>query len=230
MHFGLALLGLGTLEEFGILAGNKLTIDAGRGRIFTVPNVLTLFRIALVYPFVRLIAEGHYSAAMAVFFGAGFTDFVDGFIARRFKQQSSLGRLLDPLADKALITASYIIMAVVHPGLPSIPVWVAVAVIGRDALILIGSLIIYLIVGFKEFEPSFISKTNTMVELALIFVFLLIHGLLHQIEFLPRLLPACYLITLGTVLASGIDYAVLGVKIVRQGRTPEQGEIQSSQH
>lgn len=195
-----------------------------QGRILTIPNILTLFRIALVLPFVHLIAEGRYLTAMGVFFAAGATDFADGFAARRLGQQSYIGRLLDPLADKVLIAAAYIVMAVPHKALPSIPLWLAVTVIGRDLLIVVGSLIVYSVVRFKDFKPTFMSKLNTTVELAFIFYFLLAHGW-QPASFMKAFSLICYLIVVFTVAVSSAEYANQGIRIVREHRGKTRSDI-----
>src|SRR5260370_875155 len=123
-------------------------------------NLLTSLRIVLILPFLLMIDSGRYGAALGVFFLASLTDFADGYVARHFAQQTQLGRLLDPLADKALITCAYIAMAIPHHALSSIPIWLAAAVIGRDGLILVGALVLYLTTRFKDFKPSMVSKVN----------------------------------------------------------------------
>src|SRR5262249_33888199 len=144
--------------------------------LWTVPNLLTALRIALTVPFLYLISKGRYAPALAVFFIASVTDFTDGYVARRFNQETSLGLVVGPLADTALTTAAYIVMAVPRAGLPSIPIWLAAAVVARDALILLGSLIVFLKTGFRQFEPSILGKVNTFLELGLIVWFLAFNG------------------------------------------------------
>jgi len=187
---------------------------ATRTGIWTAANLLTAFRIALTVPFLVLITKGSYGAALAIFFIASLTDFTDGYVARRFNQRTSLGRILDPLADKVLTTAAYIVMAIPHAALPSIPIWLAAAVVSRDVVILLGSLIVFLTTGFKQFEPSLIGKINTFVELGLIVWFLAFHGI-GALAFLIPLLPVFYAIVLVSVVASGSYYIARGIRIIR---------------
>lgn len=179
-------------------------------RWWTAANLLTAFRIVLTLPFLYLIKEGRFGLALLVFFVASVTDFADGYVARKFNQQSSLGRVLDPLADKLLTTSSFIVMALPHEGFPSIPVWVAVAVIARDAIILFGSLVVYLVTGFKEFKPTLLGKVNTFLELGLIVVFLAFYTS-GQLIFL---LPLCYAIVITSVVSSGVEYLKRGISIL----------------
>src|SRR5262249_20123410 len=126
--------------------------------MLNTPNLLTCLRIVLIFPFLVMIDSGRYGMALSIFFLASLTDFADGYVARRFGQQTRLGRLLDPLADKVLIACAYVAMAVQHQNLPSIPIWLAGAVVGRDLLILAGSLCLYVATRFTDFKPSMISK------------------------------------------------------------------------
>ncbi|MCI0490010.1 MAG: CDP-alcohol phosphatidyltransferase family protein [Blastocatellia bacterium] len=178
--------------------------------MWTVANLLTSFRIVLTIPFLYLIWQGRFGLALLVYFIASITDFIDGYVARTFNQQSALGQMLDPLADKLLTTAGFIVMAIPHEGFPPIPVWLAVAVVLRDVFILLGSLLIYLKTGFKEFKPTASGRVNTFLEMGLIVVFL---GF-HTAEMLIFLLPLCYLIVLVSVLVSGGEYIVQGVRIL----------------
>ncbi|HVG20690.1 MAG TPA: CDP-alcohol phosphatidyltransferase family protein [Blastocatellia bacterium] len=183
-------------------------------RIWTAANLLTVFRIALTLPFLYLIKEGRFGLALLVFFVASVTDFADGYVARKFDQQSPLGRVLDPLADKLLTTASFIVMALPHRGFDSIPAWLVVAVVARDLVILLGSLFVYLLTGFKEFKPTLLGKVNTFLELGLIVVFLAFH-LAGQLIFL---LPLCYGIVITSVVLSGGEYLKQGINIVMRRR------------
>jgi len=98
--------------------------------------------------------------------------------------------------------------------LPSIPIWLAAAVVSRDVVILLGSLIVFLIARFKQFEPSLLGKINTFVELGLIVWFLAFHGI-SPLAFLIPLLPICYVIVLVSVVASGCYYIARGIRIIR---------------
>jgi cardiolipin synthase len=184
--------------------------------VWTVANLLTALRIVLTVPFLYLISKGSYGGALAVFFIASLTDFTDGYVARRFNQRTSVGRIMDPLADKILTTAAYIVMAIPRAGLPSIPIWLAAAVVIRDVVILLGSLIVFLAMRFKQFEPSILGKINTLVELGLIVWFLAFNGI-SGLGPLRPLLPACYVIVLCSVLLSGGYYILRGIQIIRAG-------------
>ncbi len=107
-------------------------------RILTVPNLLTVFRMVLIPVFVTLLFYRRFSLALAVFILAGLTDGLDGLLARRFSQQSQLGTILDPIADKLMLVTAFIVLSMRSvfpqplPGHLPVPFWVTVAVISRD--------------------------------------------------------------------------------------------------
>ena len=180
-------------------------------RVWTVANLLTVLRILLILPFLYLINSGRFGMALAVFFMASVTDYADGYIARNFNQKTRLGQVLDPAADKLLTTASFVVMAIPRAGIDSIPVWLAAAVIARDLLILIGSLIVNRITGFSEFKPTALGRINTFLEMGLIVWFLLF----HTTGMFLFLLPFCYVLVLASVVASGAGYVAQGARILK---------------
>jgi cardiolipin synthase len=189
---------------------DPLQLDSAKP-VLTVATAFTCLRIALTFPFLYLIGLGRFDIALVVFFFAGVTDFLDGYIARRFDMQSRLGQMLDPLADKFLIASAFVVMALPHSGFPSIPVWLAVLVIGRDILILIGAGVVFLMTRFSEFRPTWFGKANTLVELGMIGTFLLF----HTTGLFIFMLPSFYAILVVCVLISGAEYVMQGVRILR---------------
>ena len=181
---------------------------------FNLANLLTLFRILIIPLFLYWVAQGRFGAALLLFFIASVSDFFDGYVARKFNQQTKLGQTLDPAADKILTTASFIVMALPHADFPSIPVWLAVAVIARDVIILIGSLMVYRLTKFKDFKPTTAGKVNTFLELGLIVWFLWFNWMGR----FTAILPLCYLIVFGSVMVSGASYLVQGAQIIRGHR------------
>jgi cardiolipin synthase (CMP-forming) len=177
-------------------------------------NLLTFARILLIAPFLYYIHQGRFGAALLIFFIASITDFFDGYVARKFNLQTKLGQTLDPLADKILTTASFIVMALPHPNFPSIPVWLAMAVIGRDVIILLGSAVVYGLTKFKDFKPTTSGKVNTFLELGLIVWFLWFNWMGR----FTVILPLCYFIVLGSVLVSGLSYIFQGTRIISDHR------------
>ena len=201
------------------MAINQQTSEAeaalpDRARVWTIANLLTALRILLILPFLYFVYAGRFGVALAVFFIASVTDYADGYIARNFNQKTRLGQVLDPLADKLLTTASFIVMALPHEGIEPLPMWLAVSVVSRDLLILIGSLVVNRITGFSEFKPTRLGKINTFLELGLIVFYLVF----HTTGVLLILLPFCYALVLASVLASGIGYVAQGARILKAHR------------
>jgi cardiolipin synthase len=128
-----------------------------------IPNFITLGRVMSVPVIFWLLVNGHSRSAFFVFLLAGVSDAVDGFLAKRYKWTSELGSYLDPLADKILIVSIYIALAVAR----EIPLWLAIAVVSRDILILLAVLLSWLMSKPFVIKPLTISKMNTAAQLLL---------------------------------------------------------------
>ena len=122
-----------------------------------IPNAISLLRIALVVPILMLILRDEYVWALALFFVAGFSDGLDGYLATRFNWTTRLGGLLDPVADKLLVAGMFITLAWVGRA----PVWLAVLVIVRDVVIFGGAVAYNFLIAPVEGEPTRVSKLNT---------------------------------------------------------------------
>ena len=148
---------------------------------------------------VWLIFEGYYGAAFWVFVVAGLSDAIDGYIAKNFDRRTRLGALLDPLADKALLTGVYLSLGAAG----MLPVWLVVLVVLRDGLILGGFLLVHATGAPRQFEPLFISKINTGVQIALVGFVLARRGL----GFEGALLTDALILACGvTTVWSGLSY------------------------
>jgi cardiolipin synthase len=117
-------------------------------------------RIIFTPVFIIFLLQGEFLWALIIFVACGVSDGIDGMVARLFKQKSRLGTYLDPLADKMLLVSAYVVLAVIH----SLPSWLAVMVLARDFLILLGVLIISLNRVDLRVSPSMISKINTCFQ------------------------------------------------------------------
>ena len=209
-----------------IQSSEPLPQAPAQGRLWTLANGLTMLRIALLVPFLYYVKVGSFGPAVTVFFIAGITDFFDGYVARRFHQQSALGRFLDPAADKLLTTASYVVMALPRAGFEPLPLWMTAAVVGRDVLILLGSLVIYLTIRYKSFKPTTLGKVNTFLEIGLVFWFIMFQ--LEAMRPLKILLPVMYGIVITSVIASGVEYVWMGARILRTSGEPAASEAANS--
>ena len=189
---------------------------------FTIPNLLTGLRILSLVPFVQAIRAGNDVLAMIIFCLAGASDFFDGYIARRFDQRSVLGRLMDPLADKLLTGTAFILLSMFKPEPPSLPVWLMVAVVARDLLILLGSLIVYVTARCTSFQPSIFGKANTAIEIAVIICFFLS----LQLPWVTDLLTPSYGVLLVSIVVSGGHYLIQGIRMARH----QQNDLASVRH
>ena len=130
--------------------------------VLTPANQLTLLRIMLVPAFVVLVVYHYLGSALIVFAVAGLTDALDGLIARRTGQKSTLGAWLDPMADKLLALSTFIVLTVPGLGLANpLPIWLTVSIITRDAVIVLTVAIVNLAIGPRTFRPSVFGKLAT---------------------------------------------------------------------
>ena len=128
----------------------------------TPANQLTLLRVLLVPAFVILVVYGQLGWALAVFATAGLTDLLDGLIARRSGQRTSLGEWLDPAADKFLLVTTFVVLTMPGLGLANrLPIWLTVLVISRDVVIVMTVAIVNLAIGPRTFRPSLLGKIAT---------------------------------------------------------------------
>src|ERR687888_1829716 len=131
----------------------------------TTANQLTILRIVFVPVFIILLVYHELGWALSTFVLAGITDVLDGIIARRFGQKTSIGAVLDPLADKLLMTASILLLSLPQMGFATpIPRWLMIVIIFRDVFILLVSLIVVLMVGWRVFTPSPYGKASTVMQ------------------------------------------------------------------
>jgi cardiolipin synthase (CMP-forming) len=128
----------------------------------TPANQLTLLRMLLIPAFVILVLYGYLGYALGVFVLAGATDALDGLIARRSGQKTSLGAWLDPMADKLLLVTTFIVLTIPGLGLANrLPIWLTVMVISRDVVIVATVAIVNLAIGRRTFRPSIFGKIAT---------------------------------------------------------------------
>jgi len=138
-------------------------------QVFTAPNQLTLLRMIFV-PFIVIeLVEGRYFWALVLFVVAGFSDGLDGLLARKLHQQTLLGQYLDPIADKLLLSTMFLVLSILH----KIPWKFTVLVFSRDISILAASAVLFAIAGLRDFRPSLFGKANTFSQIAAVFFVLL---------------------------------------------------------
>lgn len=178
-----------------------------------LPNLISLARLLAVPFAVYLILQGAFAVAFWLFVAAGLSDAVDGFIAKRYCQQSTLGGWLDPLADKALLVSVYIALG--HSG--HLPDWLVILVVFRDMLIIGGVLLIFVIAGGIAPRPLYVSKLNTVAQITLVAVILA--GLGIDSRAMAAIPPLIWLVA-ATTLVSGGSYVVNWVRQDRAENSP----------
>ncbi|HXC54401.1 MAG TPA: CDP-diacylglycerol--glycerol-3-phosphate 3-phosphatidyltransferase [Rhizomicrobium sp.] len=183
------------------------------GPLRQLPNFLTAIRIVLAPLTAWLIFHGQDLAALFVFAFAGASDWVDGFLARRYGLVSRFGEYLDPAADKLLMLACFVTLAVIGQA----PLWLTAIVIGRDVAIVLGVLIAQVFSLPVKMEPLAVGKASTVVQIGYIGLVLL---LLTVGVVMPVLVEAAALIAAGFTLMSWFSYGQLLLKAFATGRRP----------
>ena len=185
-------------------------------KVLTVANLLTFLRMALIPVFAIFLVYHREGWALLVFTVAGVSDGIDGFIARRMKQESELGTIIDPIADKLLMTTAFIMLTI--PGLLSpgrhlpVPFWVTAAVIGRDVLIIAVAGAINMMTGFRGFKPSWLGKASTFVQVSAV-ILILIAAVFPGLNGIY--LPTVYTIVVAFAVFSGIHYVFFVARLMK---------------
>ena len=171
-------------------------------------GLIPVFAIMLVYN-----REGW---ALLIFTIAGVSDGIDGFIARRLKEESELGLLMDPIADKLLMTTAFIMLTI--PGMLSegrhlpVPFWVTATVIGRDVLIIAVAGVINMTTGFRGFRPSWLGKASTFVQVSAV-ILILVAAVFAPLQ---GFLPTIYTTVAAFAVFSGIHYIFFVARLMRE--------------
>jgi len=168
-------------------------------RYQNIPNLISLLRMLLVLPLAAMLLQQRYLEALLIFGLAGITDALDGFLAKRNGWKTRLGSILDPLADKLLLTTSYLVLA----WLDLLPLWLVAAIVARDFIIVLGAIAYHYTIRHFDLLPSRISKFNTVMQIVLVLAVMLHHSVLPGIGVGVE---ALIYIVLGTTFASGVHY------------------------
>ena len=167
-----------------------------------IPNCITIIRFILIIPIIGSLLCKNYQWAFYLFVLAGLSDGLDGFLARRFKWMSKLGAMMDPLADKSLMVLTYLALGY----LGDLPIWLVAIVIGRDVIIVLGAVVYRKVIEEPEYSATFISKLNTVVQLAMV-VFVLFNRVYNLIP--ERVIEICMYVVASTTISSFLDYVWL---------------------
>ena len=180
-------------------------------RMLNVPNIITLVRLGLVPVMAYCLADEAYEIALPIFLVAALSDLADGYIARRFKMVSTLGATLDPVADKLTMLVATVLLALKM----LVPIWLAIAIVARDIVIVLGALVYRLARGRLDIAPTWLSKINTFIEFTvLLLVMAAGAGWIETGVWMPTV----FLIVFMTVVASGVQYVWLWGRKALTGR------------
>ena len=177
-----------------------------------IPNAITVARMVMALPLLWLLMNDHFPQALALALLAGFSDLLDGFLAKRYGWQSVLGGILDPIADKLLLSVCFF-------GLwwsDHLPTWLVAVVLARDLVIGVGAYAWWRITGSIEPAPTGVSKVTTLTQLVLVAMEL---AHLAGWDFAPGWLEPLMLATAAVTVVSGVDYIVVyGLRAWRRGK------------
>ena len=172
-----------------------------------IPNILTVTRILLIPLFIIFLLKDMLHFALLVFTVAAISDGLDGLFARYLDQRTLLGAYLDPLADKLLLTSAFIMLAVIK----IVPGWLAVIVISRDILILLGVAVFAMADIRIEIRPRITSKCTTVFQMSTIF-FVLLDPTIPGADMIKWIF---YWLTAGITILSGLHYTYIGMNLIQ---------------
>lgn len=182
-------------------------------KAFNLPNSITGIRLMGVPATIWFMLEGQWALATWIFLVASLTDGLDGFLARKLKQITAIGAALDTVTDKALCLSVLVVLT----SFELVPVWVALAIVVRDGVIVIGALAYRGMAGHLEIQPTLLGKSNTFAEFAML---ALVLG--HQADIVPgeAWVYPMFWVVFATTMASGIQYVwIWGNKARQEGQT-----------
>lgn len=181
--------------------------------MLNLANRITITRIVLTPLFIAAIVYGRQDIALFLFSLAIISDALDGFIARTRNQKTILGTILDPVADKILLISAFICLAIVNnlPANIKLPAYVSIIVISRDAIIVLGSIIIYVVKGGLKVEPSAWGKITTFFQMTTIVAILI------QSKYSIYVWNAAAILT----VVSGMDYMLKGSKVLSENNSKD---------
>lgn len=186
-------------------------------RVWTAANILTFLRMGLIPVFATMLVYHREAWALLFFTIAGVSDGIDGFLARRLKQESELGTIIDPIADKLLLTTAFVMLTI--PGMLSpgrhlpVPFWVTACVIGRDIAIVAVAGAINMMTGFRGFKPSWLGKASTFVQVSAVILILLAAA---NPQWNGSFLPTVYLVVAAFAIFSGFHYVYWVAKLIKE--------------
>ncbi len=173
--------------------------------MLTAANFVTLLRLILAPLVAADIVHGHYGRAIILTFAAGFTDVIDGYLARRFGDTTKVGAYFDPIADKIMLSLIYVALGIAG----AMPWWMVAIVFGRDILILGMSLYGLLFASVRQFPPSVWGKLSTFFQIAAALI------VMGDRDGIPVPLRLALSLMVAATVWSGVHYAWRGITLLR---------------
>ncbi len=197
--------------------------EPGLDRILTAPNAITLVRLACIPLFLWLLfGTGHQTAAAVLLAVLGATDWVDGFVARRYHQVSTFGKVLDPVADRVLVATS--VVAIIVYG--AVPLWFGVATLAREVVVS-GAVLLLASLGATRIDVLWIGKAGTFALMFSYPAFLLGDGTAQWQEPIRVIAWVTGLIGLALAWAAAASYVPVARKALADGRRSRAGGASS---
>lgn len=198
--------------------------------MLNVANTITLFRIFLVPALALMMLEGRHVYAVGIFAVAAISDALDGIVARHWNQMTTLGAILDPLADKAMLVTAVVLLGMEQEPFISFPLWLVVAVVFRDVEILLGIILIHFHVGEIKWGPSWLSKGNTFAQIVAVLAAMSGNALIQvgnegaALVWIQSALPVLIGLALVTTVSSCVDYTLRGMRHLETHTDPNASE------
>jgi len=168
--------------------------------LLNIPNMLTLARIIMTPVIVYMVLSGQAWFALALMVVAGITDMLDGAIARYFNMRTTVGAYLDPLADKIMLISLFVTLFIVE----QVPLFVFLAIIFRDLIIVLGAVTYEIVTRRLTMQPSFVSKATTFMQIVYVALLLLNMAIIIPVI----LLQIAMWLTFSLTCVSGLHYLI----------------------
>lgn len=177
-----------------------------------LPNIISIFRFFITFYFVYAVYQGRFHLALYLFLIQGISDLLDGFIARVMGWKTVLGAYLDPIADKTMLVAAFVMLYIVGV----IPLWLTALVLGRDIVIAVGYLILYRCANNVRPRPTIFGKITTALQIATILYVLWSYSADSSVfrEYSLMIFTATALAT----IVSGTHYVIGGFRTLKKNR------------
>jgi len=188
-------------------------------RPLTLPNFITLFRMAITPFLVLAINDRDFQLALWILIVGGITDAVDGWLARSLNSRSVIGAFLDPIADKLMLTVAYVSLTIPQGQAVVIPLWLAIMALFRDFLIVLVAVVLYAVEGVKSFPPSILGKATTFMHVVTVCIVLLANLVAVQ----ALTLTVCFYASFALVILSGFNYLYRASKFIEAARQERNG-------